>query len=660
MRTVAVYLVLLFHAGVPLLGGGFIGVDVFFVLSGFLVSNVILSEIDKTGTLQIGQFYARRVRRLLPAALVVIVATSVAFVLIASISRRLPMVGDAQSALLYVANWRFAIQSSDYFAAGVQESPFLHFWSLAVEEQFYLLFPLLLLGLYKASRHRSWLLVSGLSALMMLSVGAQLYWAQVDTSRAYYGTDARLYQLLAGAVLAVVLRKSGHLFTARAGRLAAWIGLGGLLVLASGLIGLSPSIRGIGATVVSGLLIAGVMIGVDSPVARMLARPVPVFLGKISYGTYLWHWPVILILAKVVSVGPWTVAVIATVLATGLAAASYEVLEMPIRKSALLAGFRWKTAVVGVAASALVAVTVVPWFLEQDRKPALLASQFGVPVASTVSADSEEMPKDIDWAKLGETTMPRANTCSPDDVSKCIVVEGSGPTVAVVGDSQVLMLQDMFEKIAQDNDLTLAVNALPGCMWQETLVNTRRPQADQERCAAARVGWFEEALPKLDADVVILVSRPYDGDGWDHTIKRRDGKEQSLHQLTLDGTREALADLEKVVPRILLVNKVVVPDSFDPLDCLSSADHPASCAVSMPSGASPTDAFYVTAATESDAVSVVDLNPAFCPDAPTCRAIVDGEVVWLNSQHLMPDYATSRADQAWKLIRQTGVLDAGP
>lgn len=133
LRSIAVYMVLLFHAGLGWLGGGFIGVDLFFVLSGFLVSTVILTEIADTGRLQIGRFYARRVRRLLPAALVVIIVTSLTFLLVTPVVRRLPLVADAQSSLLYVANWHFLGRSTDYFATDVAESPFLHFWSLAIE-----------------------------------------------------------------------------------------------------------------------------------------------------------------------------------------------------------------------------------------------------------------------------------------------------------------------------------------------------------------------------------------------------------------------------------------------------------------------------------------------------------------------------------------------
>ncbi len=152
LRSIAVYLVLLFHTGLGWAKGGFIGVDLFFVLSGFLVTSVLLSEIERDGRFRLGRFYARRVRRLLPAAVVTIVATCLTFTVLWSVVRRLDVIGDAQASLLYYANWHFIAESGDYFAADVEASPFLHFWSLSIEEQFYVFFPILLLALSKVGR----------------------------------------------------------------------------------------------------------------------------------------------------------------------------------------------------------------------------------------------------------------------------------------------------------------------------------------------------------------------------------------------------------------------------------------------------------------------------------------------------------------------------
>ncbi|MEZ5192505.1 MAG: acyltransferase [Nocardioides sp.] len=152
LRSIAVYLVLLFHTGLSWATGGFIGVDLFFVLSGFLVTTVLVDEIEQTGRLRVGQFYARRVRRLLPAALITIVATASTFAVLWPVVRRLEIVGDAQSSLLYYANWHFISASGDYFAAETDKSPFLHFWSLAIEEQYYVVFPVLLLVLSRFGR----------------------------------------------------------------------------------------------------------------------------------------------------------------------------------------------------------------------------------------------------------------------------------------------------------------------------------------------------------------------------------------------------------------------------------------------------------------------------------------------------------------------------
>ena len=300
LRTVAVYLVVLFHSGVSGFDGGFLGVDLFFVLSGFLVSSVLLDEAERTGRVRLGRFYGRRVRRLLPAAVVVVIATSGLSLLLSPLVARLPWIGDAQASLLYVSNWRFLEQSNEYFGADINRSPFLHFWSLSVEEQFYFALPLILLLLFKLRRRWRPALVTGVAVLAGLSVADQFYWAGRDATHAYYGTDARIYQLLVGVLAAIAWRRYQSQRVRARG--SGWVFLAILLLTASSLAPFSVSWRGLLATGASVGLTLAVVARTDRSLVAALSRPTMTYLGQISYGTYLWHWPAVLAIGLLVDV----------------------------------------------------------------------------------------------------------------------------------------------------------------------------------------------------------------------------------------------------------------------------------------------------------------------------------------------------------------------
>lgn len=669
LRSIAVYTVLLFHCGLAAAAGGFIGVDLFFVLSGFLVSNVILQEIHSTGRLSFSRFYARRVRRLLPAAVAVVVATSLVFLLVVPVARRIPLVADGQSALLYYANWNFLAQQNDYFATEVDGSPFLHFWSLAIEEQFYFLFPLLLVFLLKAGRGRPRLLPGVLVALLALSLASQLYWARVDVNWAYYGTDARLYQLLAGALLAVALRGRGDVTSARGGQVLAMAGVGGVLLLASGLLEMTPSWRGVAATVASVVTIAGLMASGDRGVRRLLTRPVPVYLGKISYGTYLWHWPVILVIGEVLAVGPVTTAALAVVLSTSLATASYELFEMPVRTNRVLRRFDWPVVVTAVSASALVAVTVVPAVLESQARPRLAQAALAAPQPLPPSAPGSRadwvsraerrapVPTDIDWAALldDDGPAPACSSARPDD---CVVVRGDGPRVALVGDSHARMLGPMFIKLAEEHDLTLTMNVLPACSWQAGIVNLGQPSRNQALCADRRERWYEQALPRLAPDLVVLVSSPRDEpEEWEGRLVRPSGaQEETLSQLTLAATLDTVGTIVGQGTKVLIVEAIMGTGGVHPLDCLSASETVEPCQVPVPASPPVSDAYYRIAAHTHDGVSTLDLNPVFCVGEPLCLPMVDGVVVWKNKNHLTTRYGVHRRHEVWRAIRATGLL----
>jgi peptidoglycan/LPS O-acetylase OafA/YrhL len=671
LRSVAVYLVLLFHTGMTAFGGGFVGVDLFFVLSGFLVSNVILSEIDQSGGLRFGGFYARRIRRLLPAALVVVVATSALFLLIAPFPRRLPLVQDAQSALLYVANWNFLGQQNDYFATGVAKSPFLHFWSLAIEEQFYAVFPLLLLVLVTAARRKPWALPTGLGVLFALSLAAQLYWARVDVNHAYYGTDARLYQLLAGALLAVGLRALPHRPRPARAHLVAVAGLVALLVLASGLHGASPSWTGIGATVASVAVLCGIMSSEDRLLGRLLSRRAPVYLGKVSYGTYLWHWPVILVLEQLFDVRPVVVAALALVVSTALAALSFEMLELPLRTAKPLHRFRWSAVVAGVTASAVAAVTVVPVLLASERTPRLAATAAAsIPAADLLKAwgaaadgvtqrdRRAPVPKGLNYREIMKDLGP-SGSCTESDPSACIVVKGKGAHLTLIGDSHARMLAPVFIKLAKEHDLTLSLNVMPGCPWQEDLVIKGMSERSKSNCDEKRRTWYAKTLPFLDPDLVVLATDSRDDPReWEGNLVRVSGKtDESLGQLNFDTTMETVNTIVSTGSRALIVDNMLGTDGVDPLDCLASSRRLEQCEVPMPAERPISDAYYQIAANQSDKVFTVDINPIVCVGEPLCLPVVDGTVVWRNKDHFTTKITTRMREPIWRAIKDSGALD---
>lgn len=661
LRAVAVYLVLLFHAGLSAFAGGFIGVDLFFVLSGFLVSSVLLGELLDTDRMRLGRFYARRVRRLLPAAVVVIVATCLVFTLLWSVVLRTPVVGDATSALLYYANWHFLAASGDYFATGVDKSPFLHFWSLSIEEQFYLFFPLLLVVIFRFAprERRRPVLLGVVGGLLVVSLGLQVALAS-DTNRAYYGTDTRLYQLLAGVLLTVWLSGGVPEVRRRTAYAVGVVGLAGLLLVGSGLVDLSASTRGIGATASAVLLLGSLAVAPDGPLVRLLGAAPMVYLGRISYGTYLWHWPVLVGLRTVLDTGPVVLAALAFALATGLAALSFELLEVPIRRTPRLDRFTWPVAVTGVAVSALVAALVVPGVLQQERRPAIAGGTSTGALTGDRNLDgaADRPVPHADYASLTKQ-IGSNGFCDTQDLDPCEAVKGSGPTVLLVGDSQAQTMVPVFERLAREHDFTLDLNVLAGCPWQEQLTNAKQADGNAADCTRARAGWYDDVLPRLKPDVVVLLGRPRDDEKeWGDLVARRDGKKQPLQTAVWESTRDTLAKITRVAPA-LVVQRLIMPETFNPADCLAGAAKVGQCLVTAAPTPSATDGFVTAVAAEDDRVHPVDLNAVLCPSAPVCLPVRDGRIVYRDDHHYTVDYAMAMREQIWKQLLATGAVPQG-
>jgi hypothetical protein len=360
------------------------------------------------------------------------------------------------------------------------------------------------------------------------------------------------------------------------------------------------------------------------------------------------------VLRELLTVSATVTAVLTAALSTGLAALSYEVLEMPIRRSRYLSRIRWTPAVAGVGLSAIVAVTAVPWVLESDRRPAIAE----VAGRQQVVGKLDQTPvKDIDWSSVRKDVGDEG-WCTADDIDRCTVVHGTGPHVLFIGDSQAEMLVPMFKEIAREHDLTLSLDVVAGCPWQTDLLNLKQSVTGQRQCDQARVGWYEDVLPRLDPDVVILLDRPRDDPAlWSDLVRHRGNPTQSLAEATYQTTQETLAKITAVVPHTLIVQRIIVPETFDPSDCLAKAKRVGECTVTAPSDLSPTDGFYAAAAALSSKVDTVDLNPAFCPAEPLCSPVVDGQVVWRDDHHVAAVFAIHQREQVWRILRATGAFD---
>jgi peptidoglycan/LPS O-acetylase OafA/YrhL len=408
---------MLYHGDVEWARGGFLGVDVFFVLSGFLITSLLVQEWLRNGRIALGSFWLRRARRLLPALFVVLLAVAV-YSLFLPPQQQQTLRGDSLATLAYVSNWWFTVTDQSYFAQFVEPSPLRHTWSLAIEEQFYLLFPLLLVGWLGRARMglRGLRVVLLVGVLASAGLMALLHDPLVDPSRAYYGTDTRVQALLLGAALALtpgLTRYSEPLYTRVHGRLirlpgaglVGWLAFIGLVVMCAAASELSTGMYRGGFLLVAALsaaLIAVVSRAPRSTLGRFLSWRPLVAAGVISYGLYLWHWPVYVALTEerigLEGLPLLGVRVAVTVI---LATLSYMLVEEPIRSQRLqrrLTLTQWTRIVAASTATVVIATLVATASASPTglMQPTATASARAEPVA-------DERGRIVDVFLLGDS-----------------------------------------------------------------------------------------------------------------------------------------------------------------------------------------------------------------------------------------------------------------
>lgn len=342
IRAIAVIMVLAYHLKLALFKSGFLGVTVFFVLSGYLITGILISEVEEEGTIDLKNFWLRRIRRLVPA----VMSMAVVIIFVSTVVNRVIFTKgckDFLASVLGFNNWWQIFNKVSYFEAAGVPSPFTHCWSLAIETQFYLIYPLILLGIYKLAKSRGegrakrGLLFAGVTlllALISVILMIVLFDPQQDASRVYYGTDARAFSLLFGALLAILweYRMVPRRLSASVNMVLGSVSFAVLLVMTIAINGSSNFwYRGgqFFGTILTVLMVYAVS-GRKTWLSRFLSNPVLKWIGDRSYSIYLWHYPIILLISKGIKAS-WWITLIEIVLSVVLAELSYRFIETPIR-----------------------------------------------------------------------------------------------------------------------------------------------------------------------------------------------------------------------------------------------------------------------------------------------------------------------------------------
>ncbi len=413
LRGLAVAGVLCFHGGLAWVGGGFLGVSTFFTLSGFLITGLLLTEKESTSRIDLGHFWSDRLRRLLPAALACLAGVVVYGAVIAKGQQADRLVGDIMSALGYVANWRFVLGDASYSALFADPSPVQHFWSLAIEEQFYLIYPLFAAGALILVRGSRALYASLLGALALGSTTVMwlLFTPGADSARVYYGTDTRAAELLIGALLATLIVGRNRFTSKLANFTIATAGTLALAALTAAwlFVDLRDTFLYRGGLPIHAVLVAIVIFAATrtGPVTTILSlRPLRA-LGLISYGAYLYHWPIFLWLSpERTGLAEAPLFALRIAITISLATLSYYFLELPIRRGKRITG--WQPVILAPLGAALVAGALIAVPIGTDAPDIVFAA-----VREPAAAFADMMPTTTTSTTTTTTTTLPAPTPTP-------------------------------------------------------------------------------------------------------------------------------------------------------------------------------------------------------------------------------------------------------
>jgi peptidoglycan/LPS O-acetylase OafA/YrhL len=667
LRAIAVTLVVLSHAGVGKLAGGYVGVDVFFVISGFLITTLLVKELTRTGHISLTGFYARRMIRLLPASTVVLVATVIAAWQWLPSTRFHSISLDALFSTFYGINWRLAHEGVQYLNADAAPSPLQHFWSLAVEEQFYLVWPLLLLifaltWLRRGRTGRAPLVVA-LVVIVVVSLAVSIWQTTANAPWAYFGAHTRAWELGIGALVAMATAGLTRMPKGVAA-VVTWAGV--LAVIVSALIyteqtafpGYAAGLPVLG----SAAIIAGGCARPRAGAGLLLDTWPFQQIGKYSYSWYLWHWPVLMIGPAAFNRDPSVK--VNLVLAAGsllLAIASYHLVENPVRTRTWIRERKWRGLSVGLGLSAASAALAL---IAGLFTPALATGDSQVDTTAAVAAASDpeaalraivaksvsvhDLPANVvpnvEKAKLDvpETYNDRCHIDYQHTVADnpCMYGDPNGTrTVFLLGDSHGGHWFPAMDAIAKQRHWKLASRTKSACQAPSVLVHNGVLKRQYDECVTWRNGVFDEIVKAKPLMVVMSSNGGDSGNLVDENDKRIDTG-PNADQLWVQAWNATFDRIAQAGPqtKIVMIEDTPWPGR-DADECVAA--HPTdltACQVSRAKSiAKPKRRKLVGAAARAKGVTVIDATPWFC--TTKCPAVVGNILVWKDNSHITTNYS---------------------
>jgi peptidoglycan/LPS O-acetylase OafA/YrhL len=623
LRAVGILLIVGYHAGIPGFSGGFIGVDVFFVVSGYLITRRLLKDSAETGTVAFGTFWARRIRRLVPGLALMVAATLIACFFIVAPFDMLEITKEATASAVYLSNILFAQNAQNYFGANPNKSPFLHTWSLGVEEQFYLLWPFVIAGILFATRRRPHInrrvAIAVLAVIAIGSFAFNLRLTDEGSTWAFFSLPTRAWEFAAGGLLGLVaVRRSISPLLASIGGLAGFV----LLIGATEWFSPYTTYPGANALVPVSATLLLILVGSNAdsyaraPFSRALSTRPMQWVGRLSYSWYLWHWPFIVLTVLVLNNGSIPVRTGAALASLGVAYCAFRYVENPFRLNRRNIQSVPRTIVIGVVITvAVVAFARGLHYISAHKIPSSFEQQLAV--------DSQSFQPRCTARYLPESTY----YCFGGDLT-------SSTTVALVGDSHAAMWFNALSDVGTDEGFRVLLLTEEDCPLIPVEVRIG-PDAvvDTSQCAA-RTAEGMRYLRTVKPKAVILAQYDFyvgsivDAGGnipsdseqvslWSRAFK------SSIDELATEGIRSGV-----------ILNNPTLPQS--PVECVSETGSISQCevprSVALAPGRQLQDAVRQVLRAEGD---VPSLNPdtTLC-SATGCPLELDGHVMYADTDHL--------------------------